>query len=67
MDKPDLLQPWEASNMTELRTKRLAELADRGRIRAVKTPLGHRRYYREDIEQLAIRLLRERYAKKVRL
>lgn len=46
------ISPGEASQLFGVTTKTLARWAASGRIRSIKTPGGHRRYIKSDLESL---------------
>jgi len=52
-DSGATLKPGEAARTLGITTTTLASLAERGYVRAIKLPSGHRRYVRSDIEALA--------------
>lgn len=58
-DAEPLLTPKEAAQMLHVATRTLQRMADRGDVRAVKLPSGHRRYRVSDVEAI---LHREDYA-----
>ncbi|WP_394254746.1 helix-turn-helix domain-containing protein [Pseudoclavibacter helvolus] len=47
-----LLSPSEAAGRLHVTTKTLQRMAERGEVRAVKLPSGHRRYSEPDIERI---------------
>lgn len=47
------LSPGDASSRLGVSLRTMGRLADRGDVRAVTLPSGHRRYALEDIEALA--------------
>jgi predicted site-specific integrase-resolvase len=54
MSAPDwLLTPAEAAAVSHYHTITLAKRADAGRLNAVRTPGGTRRYWRSEIHALA--------------
>jgi excisionase family DNA binding protein len=53
----DMLSSGEAAIMLGISTKTLARHAADGRIPCIRTPGGHRRFYRVDIEDVANRRL----------
>lgn len=52
----DLLTPGQAARILGRGTETVARWADRGRLTARWTPGGHRRYLRDEVEQLAATL-----------
>lgn len=50
-----LLSPSEASEILKVHPKTLRKWANQNRVRHVKTPGGHRRYSRLDVELLAVK------------
>lgn len=48
----DAMLPSEAAGAIHVTTKTLQRMADRGEIRAIRLPSGHRRYNRDDIERI---------------
>ncbi|GLY89543.1 helix-turn-helix domain-containing protein [Actinoallomurus iriomotensis] len=48
----DLLRPREVAEIFGVRTTTIARWAREGRITAVPTPGGHRRYHRADVQTL---------------
>lgn len=51
-DIQEFLTPGEASKRLYVTQRTLQRMADRGEIRAIKLPSGHRRYLRESIEAI---------------
>lgn len=47
-----LLHPKEAAALLGIDRRTLTRAAQRGRIKAVRTPGGHRRYYEADVAAL---------------
>lgn len=47
------MAPGEAAESLYVTTKTLGRMAERGDIRAITLPSGHRRYSRDDVEALA--------------
>lgn len=54
MSDSELLSPAEAARLLGVTTKTLGRWVHIGKITAVVTPGGHRRYRREDVERLAV-------------
>jgi excisionase family DNA binding protein len=54
---PDLLTPGEVGALFRVDPKTVTRWAKAGRLpAAVRTPGGHRRYYRDDIRDIYLRL-----------
>jgi excisionase family DNA binding protein len=49
---PDLLTPTEAADVFRVTTRTLARWAQAGKLDVVRTPLGRRRYKRDDVQRL---------------
>jgi excisionase family DNA binding protein len=47
-----LMTPGEVANLFRVHVSTVARWATEGRLRAIVTPGGHRRYRREDVEEL---------------
>lgn len=54
--KPDtqheMMAPYEVAQVFKVDPKTVGRWAKRGRIRSLRTPGGHRRYFRAEIEAL---------------
>lgn len=49
----EYLSPAAAAEFISVTVRSLARMADRGDLKAIQLPSGHRRYLRSDIEALA--------------
>lgn len=50
---PDWLRPAQAARLLGCSTRHVCDLADRGLLPCRRTPGGHRRFRRADVERLA--------------
>ena len=50
--EPTLLTPREVAELFRVDPKTVTRWANIGRIHSVRTPGGHRRYFREEIERM---------------
>ncbi|MFF8831290.1 BldC family transcriptional regulator [Streptomyces sp. NPDC015131] len=49
MAEPELMRPSEVAELFQVDIRTVSRWADEGRLRAVRTLGGHRRYYRADV------------------
>jgi excisionase family DNA binding protein len=49
---PELMTPGEVAAVLRVDDTTVVRWARNGRIRSIKTPGGHHRYYAEDVEKL---------------
>lgn len=50
----DLLKPWEVAQLFRVDPKTVGRWALAGRVGSLKTPGGHRRFHRKEIEELLL-------------
>jgi len=51
-DSKELMTPSEVAEVLRVDAKTVTRWAERGLIRAIKTPGGHNRFYRTDIDAI---------------